>query len=117
MSAGLVSSKIFSEFTVSVLAVPAPSRLPHQRASRFFLWRKPSSDKLGSHWKRTQLRRKVDAELKSRPRGEGPVIAKRAACWFSQWSLPAWMLVVVALVELILCVDYHEQRWHNRIVP
>lgn len=43
--------------------------------------------------------------------------AKRFAIWFDTDSLPVWMLGVVALVELMMCIDYHEQRWDRVVVP
>jgi Dolichyl-phosphate-mannose-protein mannosyltransferase len=41
------------------------------------------------------------------------MIGKSVACWFRKDSLPRWTLVVAALVELLLCVQYHRQRWER----
>lgn len=45
------------------------------------------------------------------------MIAKRLTSWVENASLPVWILLVVALVDLMLCGGYHEQRWDRAIVP
>jgi hypothetical protein len=37
------------------------------------------------------------------------------AQWFKKDSLPFWTLVIVALVELLLCIQYHQRRWEHVI--
>src|SRR5581483_794509 len=35
--------------------------------------------------------------------------------WLTKTALLRWMLLVTALVELLLCIDYHEQRWDTAV--
>jgi hypothetical protein len=43
------------------------------------------------------------------------MILQGLASWFGKNSLPRWILIVTALVELLLCVEYHEQRWDTSL--
>jgi hypothetical protein len=42
-------------------------------------------------------------------------IAKRLGSWLAPNSLPRCVLLVAALIELLLCTDYHQQRWEALI--
>jgi poly(3-hydroxybutyrate) depolymerase len=44
------------------------------------------------------------------------MIVKSVANWLGKSSWPRWALVVTALVQLVLCADYHQQRWDTVLV-
>jgi predicted esterase len=44
------------------------------------------------------------------------MITKGVTSWVQKSRLPRWALVVVALIELAICADYHERRWNTVLV-
>jgi len=44
------------------------------------------------------------------------MIVQGVAGWLRKGRLSQWAPVVVAVVELVFCADYHERRWDTEVV-